>query len=208
MARMTTDVETYLTEGCGRCKFFSTPQCKVHTWHNELIELRRIVLECGLTEESKWGMPCYTYNNKNILILSAFKNFVSINFFKGSLLSDTEKILEKQTDNSRDAHIVKFTDVKKVLKLESILKAYIFEAIEVEKTGLKVETKKEMEPAPEELMNKFKEIPALKTAFEALTPGRQRGYILYFSQAKQSKTRESRIEKYVPKILNGKGLMD
>lgn len=203
---MTHDIETYFAEGCGRCEFAATPRCKVHNWTNVLKELRRIVLDCMLTEEVKWGIPCYTHQGKNIITLAAFKEFTSIGFFKGSLLSDTEGILIKPGENSQSGKQLRFVDVQKVLELEPIIKAYIFEAIEVEKSGLKVQFKATSEyDRPDELKEKFLAMPELEKAFEALTPGRQRGYLLYFSQAKQSKTRATRIEKMIPKIFAGKG---
>ena len=200
------DVEIYLAQGCGRCPLGGTPECKVHSWTEELRQLRKIALDCGLTEEVKWGVPCYTYKNKNVLLVSAFKEYCAISFFKGALLSDTENILEKPGENSQATRYAKFTNVQKIIENESILKAYIFEALEVEKSGLKVEFKKNPEPVPDELQTRMDEDPVLKTAFEALTPGRQRGYILHFTQPKQSKTRFARIEKCIPKILNGEGL--
>jgi len=201
-------VDLFLEEGCGRCSLYRTPQCKVHRWTEELEQLRRIVLECGLEETFKWSQPCYVYQKKNILLLAALKDYAAMAFFKGALLADPKGILVAPGPNSQAARQLRFTTVKDILEVEPILKAYIFEAIEVEKLGLKVEFKKAPESLPEELQNTFEEIPGLRSAFEALTPGRQRGYILYFSQAKQSKTREARIEKYVEKIFNGKGMHD
>lgn len=206
---MNTNVKTYFTDGCGRCPKGGTPECKVHKWPEELAQLRRIVLDCGLTEESKWGVPCYTYNKKNVVIVAAFKEYCSLNFFKGVLLQDTHQILEKPGENSHEARVIRFTNVREIIEKEDILKTYLFEAIEVEKLGLKVEKKEKKElKIPEEFLKKMEEVPALKSAFEALSPGRQKAYILYFSQAKQSKTREARIEKYVLQILDGKGLND
>lgn len=205
---MTTDVNTYLAEGCGRCALGGTPDCKVHSWTNELKLLRQVVLDCGLTEESKWGVPCYTYHGDNVAVISAFKNYACLSFFKGALLQDSHKILDKPGENTQSARIIKITSTKQAQALAPILKAYIFEAVEVEKAGLKVSFEKAPEPIPEELASKFKEEPNLKAAFEALTPGRQRGYILHFSQPKQAKTRVSRIEKCIPKIMEGKGFHD
>ncbi len=205
---MIPEIDLYLEEGCGRCSLYQTPDCKVHSWPNELRELRRIVLECGLTEEYKWSQPCYTYQGNNVVIVTAFKNHAALAFFKGTLLRDSEKILVSPGENSQASRYAKFTDVKEVLAQEEILKAYLFEAIEVEKAGLKVAFKKTPEPIPEELEQKFSEMPELKAAFKALTPGRQRGYILHFTQPKQSKTRVSRIEKLTNKILSGKGFHD
>ncbi len=208
MTGMNTSVEKYFIEGCGRCPLGGTPDCKVHIWPSELDLLRKIVLDCGLTEESKWGAPCYTFQNKNILMVSALKEYCCISFFKGSLLKDDKKLLVKPGPNSQAARLFKFKNVDEIIKIENDIKAYVFEAIEVEKAGLNVIFKKNPEPIPVELESKFKEDPVLKTAFEALTPGRQRGYILHFSQPKQSKTRLSRIEKCVPMILSGIGLHD
>ncbi|MEQ8470759.1 MAG: YdeI/OmpD-associated family protein [Marinoscillum sp.] len=205
---MNTNVDKYFVDGCGRCSFYETPQCKVRHWSRELVELRRIVLDCGLTEESKWGVPCYTYGGKNVAIVSAFKEFSCISFFKGSLLEDTEGILVRQGENSQAARLLKFTMVKDIIALESSIRAYIFEAIEVEKEGLEVKFEKNPEPVPEEFEQAMQNNRELKEAFEALTPGRQRGYIIHFSQPKQAKTRESRIEKCIPKILEGKGFHD
>ncbi|KMM61517.1 hypothetical protein ACH95_06655 [Bacillus glycinifermentans] len=178
-------------------------------WKEEYEKLRNIVLDCELTEEFKWMHPCYTFNHKNIVLIHGFKEYCALLFHKGALLKDPHGILIQQTENVQAARQIRFTNVQEIVEMETILKAYINEAIEVEKAGLEVEFKKTTEFAiPEELQHKFDEIPALKTAFEALTPGRQRAYIFYFSQAKQSKTRESRVEKYVQKILDGKGLKD
>ena len=178
-------------------------------WQEEIEQLRMIVLDCGLTEELKWGCPCYTFQKNNIVLIHVFKEYCALLFFKGSLLNDAKGILIQQTENVQAARQVRFTSVKEIAEMERILKAYIYEAIEVEKAGLKVNFKKTAEfIIPEELQNKLDEIPALKTAFGALTPGRQRAYILYFSAPKQSKTRESRVEKCMQQILNGKGLDD
>lgn len=205
---MNPKVDTYLEDGCGRCSLYKTPQCKVNSWPEELKLLRRIVLDCGLTEEFKWKQPCYTWNGNNVLLVTAFKEYVAVAFFKGSLLKDTNNLLAKPGENSQAARQFRFTNVADIRKLEAEIKAYIYEAIEVEKAGLKVSFKKEAEPLPEELLIKFSEMPELKAAFEALTPGRQRGYLLFFSAPKQSKTRETRIEKHIPDILNGKGIND
>src|SRR5437762_2437542 len=177
-------------------------------WQKVLEKLRRIILDCGLTEELKWGKPCYTFQNSNIVILQGFKGSCALLFAKGALLHDPKRILEKPGESTQAARRVPFTNVREIVEMEPVLKAYINEAIEAEKAGLEVEFKKNPEPIPEELQNKLDENPALKTAFSALTPGRQRGYILYFSAAKQSKTRESRVEKWMQQILKGKGLND
>ncbi|MDL9996167.1 YdeI/OmpD-associated family protein [Bacillus stercoris] len=182
---------------------------KAKKWKEEFEKLRAIILDCELTEDFKWMHPCYTYNNKNVVLIHGFKEYCALLFHKGALLQDAHGILIRQTENVQAARQIRFTNVQEINEMETILKAYIQEAIEVEKAGLKVEVNNNIELCiPEELQNKFDEIPELKTAFEALTPGRQRAYTLYFSQAKQSKTRESRVEKYVQKILDGKGLKD
>ncbi|MCI1592818.1 YdeI/OmpD-associated family protein [Heyndrickxia oleronia] len=186
-------------------EFFS----KSKKWKEEYVKLREIVLDCGLTEEYKWMHPCYTYETKNIVLIHGFKEYCALLFHKGALLQDISGILIQQTENVQAARQIGFTNVQEIVELETILKSYINEAIQVEKAGLEVNFKKNTEmKIPEELQNKFNEIPELKTAFEALTPGRQRAYTLYFSSPKQSKTRESRIEKYQQHILNGKGLND
>lgn len=182
---------------------------KAKQWHKELELLRTIILDCGLNEELKWGSPCYTFQQKNIVLLHVFKEYCGILFFKGALLNDSKSILIQQTKNVQAARQVRFTGPKEITRIAPTLKAYIYEAIEIEKAGLKVELKKTAEFAvPEEFQNRLNKNAALKKAFAALTPGRQRGYLLYFSSAKQSKTRESRIEKYLPQILKGKGLED
>ena len=182
---------------------------KVKKWQEEFEKLRAIILDCGLTEELKWGQPCYTLEESNVVLIHGFKEYCAILFIKGALLKDAEGILIRQTENVQAGRQIRFTNVREIAAMEATLKAYIYEAIEIEKAGLKVELKKNTEyVAPEELQNKFVEIPALKTAFEALTPGRQRAYIFYFSEPKQSKTREARVEKYLQQILDGKGLND
>ena len=185
--------------------FFS----KAKKWQKEFKKLRTILLDCGLTEELKWRVPCYTFQKRNIVLIHGFKEYCAILFFKGALLQDAKGILIQQTENVQAARQIRFTNVRQIVKMEPILKAYIYEAIEVEKAGLKVPFKKTTDfIIPEEFQNKLDKIPALKTAFDALTPGRQRAYIFYFSQPKQSKTRESRVKKYMQQILNGKGLDD
>ncbi|HYM19636.1 MAG TPA: DUF1801 domain-containing protein [Candidatus Kapabacteria bacterium] len=182
---------------------------KAKQWQSELEKLRTIVLDCGLTEELKWGCPCYTSEKHNIVLIHEFNKYCALLFFKGALLKDSKDILIQQTKHVQAARQARFTSVSEIRKMESALKAYIKEAIKVEKAGLKVELKKTSEfDMPEEFEHKLHEVPALKKAFYKLTPGRQRGYLLYFSSAKQSKTRESRIEKYLPQILNGRGLED
>ncbi len=182
---------------------------KAKKWKEEYETLRKIVLDCELTEDYKWMNPCYTFEKKNIVLIHGFKEYCALLFPKGALLQDSHGILIQQTKNVQGARQIRFTNVQEIVEKEAILKAYINEAIEVEKAGLKVKAKKPEELIiPEELQYKFDEIPALKTAFTTLTPGRQRAYILHFSAAKQSKTRESRVEKCIPNILNGKGLND
>ena len=178
-------------------------------WLEELEQLRTFVLDCGLTEELKWGVPCYTFQEKNICLLHVFKEYCAILFFKGALLKDAQGILVQQTENTQATRQLRFITAQEIVETEATLKAYIQEAIAVEKSGVKVGFKKSKEfLMPEEFQQKLAELPALKTAFGALTPGRQRAYILHFSAAKQSKTREARVEKWMPHILDGKGLND
>lgn len=194
-SRMNPEVDIYLS--------------KAKKWQEELEKLRMIVLDCQLTEELKWGKPCYSFQKSNIIIIIGFKEYCALLFFKGALLSDANGILVKAGENSQAGRQIRFTNIREIVEMETTLKAYIYEAIEVEKAGLKVNLIKNTELIfPEELQYKLDEIPALKTAFEALTPGRQRAYNIYFSQPKQSKTRESRVEKCIQQILNGKGLND
>lgn len=182
---------------------------KEERWRPEMLELRRILLDCQLTEELKWGKPCYIYGKSNVVILYALKDFCGPGFFKGSLLIDEEEILVKPGENSQSVRYIKFTNTQQIIEKEAILKAYIVQAIEVEKAGLKVDFKEKEELVfPEELQKKFDNNSALKAAFESLTPGRQREYNLYFTAAKQSKTRVSRIESYVQRIFDGKGKSD
>jgi uncharacterized protein YdeI (YjbR/CyaY-like superfamily) len=178
-------------------------------WREEFKNLREIILDCQLTEELKWGVPCYTYQDTNIVLIHGFKEYCAILFVKGALLKDPKGVLITQTENVQAGRQIRFTNVQEITAMAPTLKAYIKEAVEVEKAGLKVAFKKTSEfKLPEELQDKLDKIPALKTAFESLTPGRQRAYLFYFSAAKQSKTRESRIDKCIPQILNGKGLND
>lgn len=182
---------------------------KNEKWQKEIEKLRTIVLDCQLNEELKWGVPCYTFQKSNIVLIHVFKEYCAVLFFKGALLNDANGILVQQTENVQSARQIRFTNLQEIIDLEPVLKTYIYEAIEVEKAGLKVELKKTKEfSVPEEFQTRLNEDHNLKTAFHALTPGRQRGYLLHFSAAKQSKTRESRIEKSIPQILNGKGLDD
>jgi uncharacterized protein YdeI (YjbR/CyaY-like superfamily) len=181
---------------------------KAKKWQEEMKKLRGIILACGLTEELKWGKPCYTFQNSNIVILQGFKELCALLFAKGALLKDANGILKKPGESTQAARRIPFTNVREIVEMEPVLKAYIHEAIAAEKDGLKVDFKKNPEPIPEELKKKLDQRPGLKAAFAALTPGRQRGYILYLSAPKQSKTRESRVERCMPQILKGKGLHD
>ncbi len=179
---------------------------KSKKWQLELDQLRIIILDCGLTEELKWGVPCYTFQQNNILLIHEFKAYCAILFMNGALLNDAHQILIQQTENVQAARQIRFTNVQEIIEIKAILKAYIYEAIEVEKAGLKVELKKTTEfPIPEEFRQKLDDFSDLEKAFKALTPGRQRGYLLHFSQPKQVKTREARIEKCIPLIFDGKG---
>ncbi|MGY3087820.1 uncharacterized protein YdeI (YjbR/CyaY-like superfamily) [Hymenobacter sp. UYAg731] len=182
---------------------------KFKNWLEELEQLRTIVLDCELTEELKWGVPCYTFQENNIALIHVFKEYCALLFVKGALLKDANSVLVQQTKNTQAARQIRFVNVEEIVAAESMLKAYIREAIEIEKAGLKVDFKKNSDfDIPEEFQNKLAENVVLKTAFAALTPGRQRAYYLYFSAPKQSKTRESRIEKCMQLILDGKGLND
>lgn len=209
ISKLNPKVDVYFTAGCGRCHLVNTPECKVHNWTKELEMLRKIVLDCSLVEELKWSHPVYTFERNNIVMIGAFKENCVISFFKGVLLKDKHNVLQKPGENTQAGRVIRFTNIQQITDLESVIKEYIQEAIEVEKTGLKVNFKETSElTIPQELEKKFEENPSLQTAFFALTPGRQRGYILHFSQPKQSKTREARIEKYLPQIFLGKGFHD
>lgn len=182
---------------------------KAKQWHEEIRQLRMIALDCGLTEELKWGCPCYTFEKRNIVLIHVFKEYCAFLFFKGVLLNDAKGILIQQTENVQAARQARFTATAEIIKKEKSLKAYIHQAMEVEKAGLKVPLKKTADyKIPEEFQQRLNGMPLLKKAFEALTPGRQRAYLFHFAQAKQPKTREARIEKYIPQILDGKGLND
>jgi uncharacterized protein YdeI (YjbR/CyaY-like superfamily) len=200
-------VDKYLIDGCMRCQYGGTYKCKVLTWTEELENLRQIVLETGLKEEIKWGVPVYTLNRKNIVTVNALKDSANIGFYKGALMSDAHKLLEQQ-GTIQAARIIRFTDVEEIIKRKVVLKTYVLEAIAIEESGKKVETLKNPEPLPQELLQAFEDEPAYKKAFYALTPGRQRGYIIHFSQPKQAQTRIARIEKYKAQILTGIGLHD
>ena len=206
---MNPNVDQYLVEGCMRCKYGGTPDCKVNTWREHLKLLRNIVIDCGLTEDFKWKQPCYTYNDRNVLLVTAFKEFATISFFKGALLSDSQGLMAAPGDNSQAYRQLRFTSIDQILELEAEIRAYIFEAIEIEKAGLKINfAQKEELVYPEELTEILNKDARLKEAFENLTPGRQRGYILFSSAAKQAQTSKTRIEKYIPNILTGKGMQD
>jgi len=182
---------------------------KAEKWKKEFEKLRTIILDCGLDEDLKWGQACYTFEERNIVLMHGFKEYCALLFFKGALLNDPESILIQQTENVQSARQIRFINFKEIVEKERIIKAYIYEAIEVERAGLQVKLKKTSDfKVPEEFKKKLDKKPALKKAFEALTPGRQRAYIFHFSQPKLSKTREQRVEKYIPQILEGKGLND
>ncbi len=208
MLNLNPQVDQFLADGCGRCKYHATPQCKVNTWREELETLRQIVLECGLTEEIKWGMPTYTHGGKNVVMVNAFKAYAALSFFKGMLLDDPAKLLQKHGESSQSAQSIRFTDVATIHHLEQTLKSYIQAAIALEESGAKVAFNKNPETIPDELAEKFDQSPDFKKAFYSLTPGRQRGYILYFKDAKQAQTRHNRIEKYMDKIMQGQGMLD
>ena len=201
-------VDLYLTQGCGRCPKGGTPACKVLHWHNELILLRDILLDSDLKEVLKWSQPCYTFNGNNVAILAAFNNYVVISFFKGALLNDNNGVLIKAGENTQSARMLRFTSTQQIMEAKVLIHDFIKQAIALEKQGKKVTLDKALPSIPEELLQKLSEDNLFKTAFESLTPGRQKGYILYFSEAKKTETRKSRIEKYIPKILAGKGMND
>ena len=206
---MNPKVDAYFIDGCGRCEFYATSKCKVKKWSEILHLLRSFIRDSELTEELKWSQPCYTFKNKNVLILTAFKEYCAISFLKGVLLKDKKKLLHKPGENSQSVRFLKFSHVDDVLKLKNDIKSYIEEAIQIEKNGLKVDNiNKPNIVVPEELENLMNDLPEFKKAFFSLTPGRQRGYLIYFSAPKQSKTRLARILKYKPQILNGKGIND
>jgi uncharacterized protein YdeI (YjbR/CyaY-like superfamily) len=202
-------VDHFFVAGCGRCSLYATPACKVHLWIQPLHYLREILLESGLKEELKWGVPCYTLGKQNVVMLGAYKDNCVISFLKGALMTDPKAILQKPGENSQAARIIRFTALDEVVRLEKDIKTFIQEALEIEKKGLKVELKKiEEYDIPEELNEYFKKEPAFENAFKSLTPGRQKGYLLHFSQPKQSTTRTARIEKCMDQIFAGKGLND
>jgi len=201
-------VDTYLIDGCMRCPLGATPQCKVLPWREELVALRQLALASGLSEELKWGVPCYTWQGKNVAIVSAFKEYASLSFFKGALLQDPQALLVQQGPHSQAARLLKFTALDQVLAQEAAIQAFLQEAIALEKAGAQVDFKSAPEPLPAELLAHFEADAALESAFFALTPGRQRGYIIHFSQPKRSETRHARIEKCKTQILQGIGFRD
>ncbi len=207
--RYNPQVDDFFARGCGRCALFETPQCRVHQWQEEMQTLRDILLDAGLTEDRKWGNPCYTFNGKNVVMMGALKEFCSLGFFKGSLLKDPKNLLVAAGENTQAARQLRFTSVQEINKQKKHIEAIIRDAIRTEEAGKKVEFKAVSEfPIPDELKQTFENDPELKNAFFALTPGRQRGYLLHFGQPKQSATRISRIEKCRPQILRGEGIHD
>ena len=207
--RYNPQVDDFFARGCGRCALFETPECRVHQWQEEMQTLRDILLDAGLTEERKWGNPCYTLNGKNIVIMGALKEHCSLGFFKGSLLNDPQNLLVAAGENTQASRQLRYTAIEDIHRDTTFIAALIAEAIKTEQEGKKVAPKAVSEfPIPDELKQKFEEEPELEKAFHALTPGRQRGFLLHFAQPKQSATRASRIEKCTPQILRGEGLHD
>jgi len=206
---MNNAAQNYFDEGCGRCAFHATPQCKVNTWKKELALLRKIARESGLQEVVQWGAACYTFEQRNVIMLGAFKQYCVMSFFKGALLKDPDNLLQKAGEQSQATRVARFTNVKDIQCTTSILKSYLQEAIDLEKSNAKVVLKKiEEYEIPAELQTAFATSPTLKAAFDSLTSGRRRGYLLHFYQAKKSETRSERIKKCTPQIMQGKGLQD
>jgi uncharacterized protein YdeI (YjbR/CyaY-like superfamily) len=206
---MVKNVDEFFKTGCGRCSQWKTPSCKALQWNDGLTVLRAILLKSSLREESKWGFPCYTLNGNNVIMIQAFKKYFALMFFKGVLLDDKKSILTTPGENSQTARQLRFISVNDILVNQSVIKELIFQAIELEQSGTKIPQKEKTTlELPEELLQAFEADPVLQKAFEALTPGRQRGYQIFIAQAKQSKTRFDRIEKYKPKILQGKGYQE
>lgn len=201
-------VDHYIADGCGRCKLYATPQCRVRHWRSELETIRQYALESGLTEDVKWGVPVYTLEGKNVLIVSALKEYCALGFFKGALLSDDAGVLVKQGENTQSTRTMKFTRLSDITEKQDIIAAYIKEAIQIEQSGRKVEAEKNPEPLVAELVHKLEQDPAFRKAFFALTPGKQRAYNLHFSQPVKKETREKRIEEKVNDIMNGIGVHD
>ncbi len=202
-------VDTYLLDGCMQCKLGATPACKINQWQNELRFLRNLLLECGLQEDFKWMHPCYTADGKNIVLMHVFNNYGALLFPKGVLIHDSHRLLTQQTEHSQTVRQLRFTNLQELLAQEAHIRAYVLEAIAIEKSGKKPHLKVTSDfDIPLELENKFDQMPAFKNAFYALTPGRQRGYLIHFSQPKQAATRSGRIEKAIERIFEGKGLND
>lgn len=208
MAQPNPLIDQFLLEGCMRCPKGATPACKVHRWTDILEFLRQLLLETELQEERKWGMPTYTLQGKNVVILGVFKESCVLSFLKGGLMEDPYQILERTGPNSQEGRFIRFSQLSQAQEIKGKIKEYLLQAIAVERSGKKSSSKPAIPVLPEELLQKFEEHPGLQTAFLALTPGRQRGYVIHFSEAKQSATRLNRIEKYVPKIFAGKGMLD
>ena len=206
MFNTSSTVDEYFDIGCGRCKLVGTPSCKVNKWRELLLSIRRLVLKSGLTEERKWGVPCYTWEGKNVVIIGALKEYCSISFFKGALLADDSGLLQKPGDNSNAGRVIRLTHLSQLSANESQILSLIRQSIEIERKGLVVPKNSQPIPTPQELQDRFDESPVFESAFRSLTPGRQKEYLLYFSQAKQSATRIARIERYYQKILAGKSL--
>ena len=204
---MTTDINIFFANGCGRCNKYNSPLCKIHKWKEELLLLRNIILQGGLVETMKWGMPCYQYNGKNVLMIAPFKENCAITFFKGSLLKNQHELLVKAGEHSEQSRVIRFKTKSKITKIEAEILDLIKEAIELEKGGIKVKPKKISESDfPAEFLKALEATNQLKTAFNNLTPGKQKAYLIYFKSAKQASTRESRIKKHIPRILSGKGI--
>lgn len=201
-------VDEYLIKGCGRCPRGGTPACSVVRWRGILQEMRRIMLDTGLTEERKWGVPCYTADGKNVILIGSFLDYVVISFLKGGLMSDPHNVLQKSGPNSHIGRIIRFTDIEALLNMESVIHEYVREAVEVERKGLTLEREAVPESVPDELQRFFEDDPSFEAAFYALTPGRQRGYLIHIGQAKGSETRIRRIEKHIDRIFAGLGMHD
>lgn len=208
MAMNNSNVDSYLNDGCGRCDKYQTPECKVHLWTDVLTALREVMRESGLTEEMKWGQPCYTLDGKNVVMMSTFRDYSFLSFFKGILLTDDDGVLELAGPNGRIARVLKFTAVDQVTKQREQIAKFVQQAIELERSGQKLPPGEGPEALPEELEERLDGDPMLRDAFDALTPGRQRSYVIHVSGAKASETRERRIDKCIPKILLGKGFND
>lgn len=199
-------VDEYLAEGCGRCDKVGTPECKVNTWRDGLTRLRELVLETPLTEDRKWGSPCYTFNGHNVVMIGAFNSNYVLSFMKGALLKDPHQLLEAPGEHTQSGRVIRFADAERVTELASILKEYLLEAIEIDKAGLKVEFKQTADyEVPAELQAALDSDAALRGAFQTLTPGRQRSYLIHIGSAKQAKTRAARVERCREKIFEGKG---